>query len=162
LPVSFTVACSAVVNAVLMGVVCGVPKVAAMLAGEAAVFDKENAAVGAPVTFAVTEKLPCCPLAVSVVAVATPLALVLAVVVSDPAKLPLAPDAGAEKVTVTPLTGLLPASFTVACRAVAKAVLMMVLCGVPNVVVMLAAGPATFVRLKLAEAGTPGVVAVTA
>ena len=40
-------------------------------------------------------------------------------------------------VTVTPDTGLFPASLTVACSAVANAVLMTVLCGVPAVAVTL-------------------------
>jgi hypothetical protein len=63
-------------------------------------------------------------------------------------------------VTVTPLTGLLPASVTVACSAVANAVLTVVLCGVPAVAVMLA-GTAVLVRLKLAAVATPATLAVT-
>ena len=54
--------------------------------------------------------------AVNVGAVATPLAFV--VTVAEPVNVPLAPDAGAAKVTLAPLTGLLLASFTVACSAV--------------------------------------------
>ncbi len=94
-------------------------------------------------------------------AVATPLVLVDAVAVAEPPKVPLAPLAGAVKVTVAPLTGLPPASFTVACKAVAKAVLMAALCGVPALAAMLAAAPALFVRLKLAEVATPATDAVT-
>ena len=94
-------------------------------------------------------------------AVATPLALVDAVAVAEPPKVPLAPLAGAVKVTAAPLTGLPPASFTVACSAVAKAVLMAALCGVPALAVMLAAAPALLVRPKLAEVATPATLAVT-
>jgi hypothetical protein len=84
--------------------------------------------------------------------VAIPLALVLAVVVSDPLKLALAPLAGAEKVTVTPLTGLLLASFTVACSAVVKPVLTDALCAVPAVALMLpvAGLPAFRARMMVA------------
>jgi hypothetical protein len=79
-------------------------------------------------------------LAVNAGAVATPLLLVVAVALATPAaKLPLGPLAGAVNVTIAPLTGLLFASFTVACSAVANAVLTVALCGVPAVAVMLAA-----------------------
>lgn len=101
-------------------------------------------------------------MAVNAGAVATPLAFVAAVtVVTLPVKLPLAPVVGAVNVTVTPLTGLLPASFTVACRAVANAVLTGALCPDPAVAAMLAAAPAVFVRLKLAGVATPATLAVT-
>lgn len=62
-------------------------------------------------------------LAVNVAEVATPRALVVAVF-TPPANVPLAPLAGAVKVTTTPLTGLLPASVTVTTKGAAKAVLM--------------------------------------
>ena len=80
--------------------------------------------------------------------VATPLELVTAVV-TPPAKLPLAPEAGAAKVTVTPLTGLLPASFTVTCSAEPNAVLIGALCGVPAVAVT-DAGTCTIVVTSVA------------
>jgi hypothetical protein len=100
-------------------------------------------------------------LAVNAGAVATPLLLVVAVTLAPvPAKLPLAPFAGAVNVTVTPLTALLLASFTVVCSAVRNAVLTVALCGVPAVAVMLAAAPAVLVRLKLAGL-TPETLAVT-
>jgi hypothetical protein len=99
-------------------------------------------------------------LAVNTAAVATPLALVVAVT-NPPAKPPLAPDPGAENVTVTPLTGLFPASFTVADRLVANAVLMVALCGVPAVAVIDAAVPTVFVSEKLAGVLTPLTLAVT-
>ena len=83
---------------------------------------------------------------------ATPLASLAAVVVAVPfAKVPLAPLPGAVNVTVTPLTALFPASFTVACSGVTNGVLIAALCGVPKVAVMLAAAPARLVNEKLAE-----------
>jgi len=75
--------------------------------------------------------------------------------------LALAPLAGAANVTVTPLTGLLPASFTVACSSVGNAVLIATLCGVPAVAMIVAAGPALLVSKKFAGAATPATVAVT-
>jgi hypothetical protein len=80
-------------------------------------------------------------LAVNAGAVATPLPFVTAVAVNDPLNAPLAPLAGAVNVTVTPLTGLLLESFTVACSAVAKFVLTVALCGVPAVALMFDAAP---------------------
>ena len=100
-------------------------------------------------------------MAVRVGAVATPLLLVVAVAVNEPLKFALAPEPGAVNVTVTPLTGLLDASRTVACRAVANAVLIAVLCGVPAVAVIVAAVAVVLVRLKLAGVGTPMTDAVT-
>jgi len=98
--------------------------------------------------------------AVNVAEVATPLEFVTAVF-TPPANVPLAPLAGALKVTVTPLTGFPPPSFTVATRGAANAVLIVALCGVPLVAVMLAGVPAVFVREKFAGATTPATVAVT-
>jgi hypothetical protein len=86
--------------------------------------------------------------------------LVTAVAVADAPNSALAPLAGAANVTVTPLNGFPPESFTVAWSAVAKAVLTVALCGVPAVAVILA-GAAVFVRLKLAEVATPATLAVT-
>ena len=65
--------------------------------------------------------------AVSAGAVAWPLALVTAVAVAEFPNVALAPLPGAANVTVTPLTALPPESLTVACSAVAKAVLMVAL-----------------------------------
>jgi len=54
-PESFTVACNCVVNAVLMGALCGVPAVAVMVAGAPDRLVSEKFAVGAtPETLAVT------------------------------------------------------------------------------------------------------------
>src|ERR1700686_295867 len=94
-------------------------------------------------------------LAVKTAEVANPLAFVIAVL-TPPANVPLAPVcAGAVNVTVTPGTGLLLASFPVACSAVVNAVLIEALCGVPAVAVTLAADPAVLVRAKLAAVATP-------
>ena len=90
-----------------------------------------------------------------------PLPLVVAVAVADPLKAAPAPVAGALKVTVTPLTGLLLESFTVACSAVVNALLTVALCGVPAVAVMLDGVWARLVRLKLAVVATPVALAVT-
>ena len=100
------------------------------------------------------------PLAVKTGAVATPSEFVVAVF-TPPAKVPLAPLDGAVNVTVTLLTGLFPASFTVACSCVVKAVLIVALCGVPAVAVMLAAVPVKLVREKFAGVPTPETEAVT-
>jgi hypothetical protein len=75
------------------------------------------------------------PFAVKIADVATPDALVMALF-TPPAKLPLAPDAGAVKVTVTPLTGLPLPSFTVATSGSAKGVLAPAVCPDPLVAVM--------------------------
>ena len=100
-------------------------------------------------------------LAVKIAEVATPLAFVTAVF-TPPANVPLAPVcAGAVNVTVTPESGLLLASFTVACSAVANAVPIVALCGVPPVAVIVAAAPALLVRAKLAEVATPETEAAT-
>src|SRR5258708_22978517 len=98
------------------------------------------------------------PLAVKAGAVAIPLALVITVAL--PPNVPDAPDTGAAKVTLAPAIGLLDASFTVACNAVANAVEIGALCGVPAVALMLAGAPAALVIEKLAGA-TPLAVAVT-
>jgi hypothetical protein len=99
-------------------------------------------------------------LAVNVAEVATPEAFVVAVL-TPPANVPLAPDAGGVNVTTTPLTGLFPASVTVATKGAANAVLMVALCGVPLVAVTFAAAPAVFVSAKFAGVATPVTVAAT-
>lgn len=98
--------------------------------------------------------------AVKTAAMATPEALVVAVL-TPPAKVPLAPLPGAANVTVTPLTGLPPESFTVACNCVGKAELMLALCGVPNVATILAGAPAKFVNEKFAGVARPATVALS-
>ena len=158
---SFTVACSWVANAVLIVALCGVPLVAAIEAAAPAVFvSAKFAGVATPATVAVTVYAPAVALAVNTADVATPLALVVAVF-TPPANVPLAPLAGALNVTTTPLTGLLPASFTVATSGAANAVLIVALWGVPLVAAMLAAAPAVFVNAKFAGVATPATVAVS-
>ena len=99
--------------------------------------------------------------AVKTAEVATPLAFVVAVL-TPPANVPLAPVcAGAVNVTVTPLTGLLLASLTVAFNVVPNAVFTVALCGVPAVAAIEEAGPALFVNAKFAGVATPGTVAAT-
>ena len=79
-----------------------------------------------------------------------PLALVMTIAVADPPKAALAPVEGAVNVTVTPLTGLLLESVTVACSAVTNPVFTLALCGVPAVDEIADGGPARLVKLKLA------------
>ena len=89
--------------------------------------------------------------------VATPDASVVAEVVAPvPAKVPLAPDAGAVNVTVAPATGFPPESCTVATRGLAKAVLIWALWPPPEVAEILAAEPAALVNGNDATPGTPG------
>ena len=95
-------------------------------------------------------------MAVKVEEVATPLAFVVAVVVAVPlANVPLAPLAGAVNVTTTPLTGLFPASTTVATKGAANAVLIAAPWLEPPVAVTFAAGPAVLVSAKLPEVAVP-------
>ena len=107
----------------------------------------------APVALATTlYGPPAVAFAVNVEDVATPLAFVVAVVIAVPfANVPLAPLPGAENVTTTPPTGLLPASVTVATSGAPNAVLIGALCPDPLVTVTFAAAPAVFVSAKFAE-----------
>src|SRR6266849_1979122 len=125
-----------------------------MLAGALARLVNEKLAEAAPVALATTlYGPPAVAFAVNVVDVATPLPFVGgAVVVAVPfANVPLAPLPGAVKGTTTPLTGLFPASVTVATNGAANAVLIATLCPEPLVTVTFAAGPAVFVNAKFAE-----------
>ena len=83
-----------------------------------------------PSKVAVIVKVPAVPFAVAST-LACPLASVVAVVAESVAPAPLA---GALKVTTTPGTGF-PPSVSVTCRAVVKAALTVLLCGVPAVAV---------------------------
>jgi len=160
-PASFTVTCNAEPNAVLIGALCGVPAVAVIDAAVPLVLVKAKVAgLVTPDTLAFTEYEPTVEFAVKLEDVATPLALVTAVLPLE--KTALAPEPGAVKVTVTPLTGLFPASLTVTWSAEPKAVLMTALCGVPAVVVTDVAAAAVFVRAKLAGVVTPDTLALTA
>src|SRR5258708_222278 len=102
-----------------------IPTVAVILAGALARLVREKlAGVESTSTEAFTLfGPPAVLLAVKIAAVATPCALVTAVL-TPPANVPLAPLVGAVKVTVTPLTGLLDASLTVSCSCVANVLLI--------------------------------------
>src|SRR5438270_5268559 len=101
-------------------------------------------------------------LAVNEPALATPLALVLTVMVLVAFEnAPDAPLAGAVKVTLAPATRLLNWSRTVAVMVVPNAVLTVALCGVPVVVLMLLGAAAVLVSENLAGVTTPVTLAVT-
>ena len=70
---------------------------------------------------------------------------------TPPANVPLAPLPGDVNVTTTPLTGLFPASVTVATSGAANAVLIVALCPEPLVTATFAGGAPTFVNAKFAE-----------
>lgn len=125
---SFTVACSAIGKTAPNPADCGVPPVAVMLAGGAAVLLNEKDAENAPAV-AVMVYVPDVALAVAVT-LATPEALVTAVALD---RVALAPVAGAAKVTVAPLIGFPAESLTVACSAFANEVPTAADCGVPPV-----------------------------
>jgi hypothetical protein len=74
-------------------------------------------------------------------------------------KLPLAPEEGAVKVTVTPANRAFVESLTVTCIVAAKAVPTVALCGVP--VAVIDAGTPTLVTGNVAGEATPDAVAVT-
>jgi hypothetical protein len=112
---------------VLIVAFCPEPLVTATFAAAPVKFVKAKFADVAPVALATTlYGPPAVAFAVNAADVATPLAFVVAVF-TPPANVPLAPLAGGVNVTMTPLTGLLPASVTVATRGAAKAVLIVVL-----------------------------------
>src|SRR6266849_2388679 len=160
-PASVTVATKGAVNAVLIAALCPEPLVTTTLAAGPTVLVSEKFAEVAPVVLATTlYGPPAVAFAVNVAEVATPLALVVAVF-TPPAKVPLAPLPGAVNVTNTPLTGLFPASVTVATKGAANAVLIAALCPDPLVTTTLAAGPTVFVSEKLAGVATPATDAVT-
>ena len=85
----------------------------------------------------------------------------VAATVVGPLNVPLAPLAGAAKVTVTPLRGLLFESFTLACRNDAKAAPMFALCGVPPVALIERRAGAVLVRLNCPPDVPFGTVATT-
>jgi hypothetical protein len=122
---SFTVTASGLANAVLIAVDCGVvPALAVMEVAALAVLVSLKLLVMDPAVTLMLYGPPAVPLAVNTLAAATPLALVFAVVVRVlvEAKVPLAPTAGAVKVTDAPLMAWLPASRTVTDRFVGNAV----------------------------------------
>ena len=121
---STTVATSGSPNAPLVSASCREPLVAAIAAGRPAVFVRLKATEPiTPAALAVTLSAPTVPLAVNTDDIATPLELVISVSVFNEvvANVPLAPVAGAVKVTNAPLTGVLP-MVTVAVNCVVNAV----------------------------------------
>ena len=93
---------------------------------------------------------------------ATPDAFVASVIVAVLLlKTPEAPEPGAVNVTFTPLTGLLPESFTVTAKALANTVLIVADCGVaPALAVIVVGAPTLFVSEKLTVV-SPVAAAVT-
>src|SRR5271165_4005099 len=131
-----------------------------MLAAAPAVLVKlKTAGAATPGTVAFTRYDPAVALAVNVGAVALPFTSVMAVL-TPPAKVPLAPPAGATNVTVTPETGLLPLSLTVTVKA-ANAVFTGTLCVAPAEMMTVDAEPALLVSEKFAAAATPVTLAAT-
>src|SRR5579864_7971845 len=74
---------------------------------------------------------------------------------------PLAELVGALNGTVAPVTGFERLSSTVATSGEEKVVPIAAFCGVPVVAVMVAGGPARFVRVNVAGVETPATVAAT-
>jgi hypothetical protein len=153
---SDTVATRGFAKAVLITALCGVEVAAAVIvAGADAKFVRMKLADDvAPETEAPTSAEPATVFAVKTVETATPLELVVSVSVDVPfdAKVPLAFDVGAENVTVAPLTGVEP-RITVAERVLPYAVPTVALCGVPDVAVIVVAGP-----LELPHATKPAIM----
>jgi hypothetical protein len=159
LPASFTVTASAFANAVLIVADCGVvPALAVIVVGAPALFVSEKFTVVRPLAAAVTVYAPPAVAFAVNEADATPDAFVATTIVAVLLlNTPDAPDPGAVNVTFTPLTGLLPASFTVTASGFAKAVLIVADCGVvPAFAVMLdAVPPVPPAALKAARRAPP-------
>jgi len=147
----------------LIVAVCGLPADTVTLPGSGAAFVRAKLAGDAtPDTLAATVNAPVVAFAVNAGAVAIPDAFVNAVaLIALPGNVPLAPLPGAENVTVTPVTGLLPASLTIVWRAVDYAVLTVALCGLPAEIATDAAAPTVLVIEKVAAVATPETVADT-
>lgn len=144
----------------MMVAFCVAPALAVIVAGAPEVFVRLNVAgVPIPAAVAVTLYDPATRLAVKTGAVAIPNESVTAVF-TPPAKVPLAPEFGAVKVTVTFRIGLLEASLTRARRFAANEVPTCALCEFPPTAVITAAGPGVLVRLKIAGVVTPGAEAL--
>jgi hypothetical protein len=89
---------------------------------------------------------------VKIFEVAWPFEPVTSVSVVAVANRPLAPEAGAVKVTDTPLTGL-PPFVTVATNGSVNAVLTVALCPPPLVAVRISVEPEVLVKAKLTDFG---------
>ena len=145
---SFTVATSGLLNALFTCALWPPPDVAVILAGEPAVFVRPKE-VDRLFTDAVTPYGPPAMVFAVKPVEATPEALVCTVaVVTFPGNVPLAPEAGAVKVTLAPETGLPLASVTVATSGLLNALLTWALWPPPDVGVMPAGAPATTVMLN--------------
>ncbi len=163
-PPSNTVAVMGAAKDVLIAALCGVPLLAAIVAGGPAMFiSAKVAGVVTPATEAVTVSGPDVPFAVNIAEVATPFASVVALVIVEAvsANMPLAPVEGAANVTTASLTGFWPPSLTVTTSGTPKVVLTTTLCEFPLIEVIAAGAPVVFVRLKLAGAVIPELDAVT-
>src|SRR5579864_2414733 len=102
------------------------------------------------------------PFAVKTLEAAMPFASVTSVSVAVPfEKVPLAELVGALNVTVAPVTGFEKLSSTAATSGEEKVVPIAAFCDVPLVAVMVAGGPARFVRVNVAGVDTPATVAAT-
>src|SRR5215831_145603 len=122
------------------------PEYTAMPAGGSGRFVRLKLALKVPLIAVITND-PTVELAVNVGAVAMPDASV--VTVAEAAKVPLAPAAGAVKVTLWPAIALLDASVRRRERALANAAPAMALCPLPLTIVKFASEPLRLVRLKL-------------
>src|SRR5450755_1113580 len=152
LPMSRTVTASGLANAVLMVALCGVvPALAVIEAGAPTLLVSEKLTLLRPVAAAVTVYGPPAMLFAVNGADATPTALVVTtMVVVLLLNRPDGPAPGAVNVTFTPGTGLLPTSRTVTANGLAKAVLIVALCGVvPALAVIEAGAPTVLVSEKL-------------
>jgi hypothetical protein len=150
---STTVATSGASNAVPICASCRDPLVAVIDAGGPEVLVRLKLVVAVTAArLAVTTSAPIVALAVNVDEVATPFASVVSVSVFDEvdANVPLAPVAGAVKITKTPLTGD-PPIVTVATSGAANAVLSTALCGVPLVAAIDWDGVLKFELLQLVK-----------
>jgi hypothetical protein len=149
-----TVATNGRANAVLICALCPPPLVAVRVAAVPAVLVSAKFTEVNPVDEATTlYGPPAVEFAPNVCEVATPLELVVSVSVVDGGVVsnrPLAPEAGAVKVTVTPLTGL-PPLVTVATKGLANGVRIFALCPPPLVAVRISPVPAVLVSAKLTE-----------
>src|SRR5207245_7902891 len=114
-------------NALSVAALCGEPLATAIDAGAPGVLVSAKLVVSEPEA-ATTLYKPAVELAVKATEAAIPEASVTALF-WPPAKLPLAPEAGAANVMVTPLSGLPPASLTNTFKGLANAVFTCALCG---------------------------------
>ncbi len=157
-PTSFTVTESAVAKAVLMAAECGVaPAFAVIEDGAPAVLLSEKfTAVRLPDDAVTVYGPPAAAFAVNG-ADATPEAFVVTVIVFVALlNVPDAPDDGAVNVTLTPDTGLLPASFTVTASAFPNAVETVADCGVvPTFAVIEEGAPAVLLSEKFTAVRLP-------